>query len=95
MLPNSSYDAPSTLQDMATIYKMGPMIVVGSTKAQGSKAKPTSRVRVAQSNQSEGQSNTMGGQQLVHPTPHQGTRHPQASYLSPDQEISFTLLRVG
>jgi hypothetical protein len=45
MLPNSSYDAPSTLQDTATVYKTGPMIVVGSTKAQGSKAKPTSRVR--------------------------------------------------
>jgi hypothetical protein len=48
------------------------MIVVGSTKAQGSKVKPASRVRAAQSNQSEGQSDTNGGQQLAHPEPHRG-----------------------
>jgi hypothetical protein len=39
---------------MATVYKMGPMIAVGSAKAQGSKAKPTSWVKAVQSNQSEG-----------------------------------------
>jgi hypothetical protein len=27
--------------------------------------------------------------------PIEGTRHPQALYLSPGQEVSFTLLRVG
>jgi hypothetical protein len=42
----------------------------GSTKAQGSKAKPARPVRAAQSDQSEGRSDTKGGQQLVHPGPH-------------------------
>jgi hypothetical protein len=43
-----------------------------SAKTQGSKAKPANRVRAAQSNQSEGQSDTKGGQQLAHLEPHQG-----------------------
>jgi hypothetical protein len=30
---------------MATVSEMGPMIAMGSTKAQGSKAKPIGRVR--------------------------------------------------
>jgi hypothetical protein len=46
---------------MTIVSKMGPTIAEGSSKAQGSKAKPTSRVRAAQSNQSEGQSDTKGG----------------------------------
>jgi hypothetical protein len=57
---------------MAIIYKMGPMISVGSTKAQGSKAKPASQVRATQSNHSKGQSDKKGGQQLVHLEPHRG-----------------------
>jgi hypothetical protein len=38
--------------DTATVSKMGPMIAMGSFK--GSKAKLTSQVRAAKSNQSEG-----------------------------------------
>jgi hypothetical protein len=45
--PDSSYDAPSTSWDMATISKMGPTIGVGPAKAQGSKAKSASRVKAA------------------------------------------------
>jgi hypothetical protein len=51
---------------------MGLTIAEGSTKAQGSKVKSASLVRAAQSNQSNGRSNTKAGQQLVHPEPHQG-----------------------
>jgi hypothetical protein len=40
--PDYSYDVPSTLQDTVTLSKMGPMIAVGSAKAQGSKVKPAS-----------------------------------------------------
>jgi hypothetical protein len=47
---------------MATVFKTGPMIVVGSAKAQGSKAKPIEPGRAAQSNQSKGRSDTKGGQ---------------------------------
>jgi hypothetical protein len=38
---DSSYDAPSTSRDTATVSKMGPTIAMGSAKAQGSKVKPT------------------------------------------------------
>jgi hypothetical protein len=48
------------------------MIAVGSAKAQGSKAKPTNRVRAAQSNQSEGRSDTKGGEQLADQEPYRG-----------------------
>jgi hypothetical protein len=52
--PDSSYDVPSTSWDTTTVSKIGPTIAVGSAKAQGSKVKPASQVRAAQSNQSEG-----------------------------------------
>jgi hypothetical protein len=42
---------------------------LGPANAWGSKAKPARWVRAAQS---EGQSNTRGGQQLAHPEPHRG-----------------------
>jgi hypothetical protein len=63
---------PYASWDTTIISKMGPMIIVGSAKAQGSKEKPTNRVRATQSNQSEGRSDTKGGQQLAHPVPHRG-----------------------
>jgi hypothetical protein len=69
---NSMYDAPSTSWDMAIVSKTGPMIAEGPAIAQGSKAKPTSRARVAQSKQSEGQSDKWGGQQLAFSKTHQG-----------------------
>jgi hypothetical protein len=50
----------------------GPHDYRGPAKAQGSKAKPTSRVSATQSKQSVGQSDTKGGQQLAHPGPHRG-----------------------
>jgi hypothetical protein len=67
----------------------------GSAKAQGSKAKPTSRVSAAQSRQNEGQSDIKGGQQIAHLGPIEGTRHPQVLYLSHVWEVSFMPLRVG
>jgi hypothetical protein len=51
---------------------MGHTIVVVSTKAQGSNAKPTNWFRAVQNNQNEGRSDTKGGQQLVHSEPHRG-----------------------
>jgi hypothetical protein len=84
--PDSSHDVPSTSWDTATVSKTGPMILEGFAKSQGSKAKPISRVRATQSNQSEGRSDTKGDQQLF---------DPQASYLSPDWEVSCMPLYVG
>jgi hypothetical protein len=58
---------------MTTVSKMGPMIVVGSAKAQGSKAKPIGWVTAAQSNQSEGRSDIREGQHFGAPgTPSRG-----------------------
>jgi hypothetical protein len=51
---------PYTSWDTTTILKMGPTIVAGSAKAQGSRQNPLSWVRAAQSNQSEGQSDAKG-----------------------------------
>jgi hypothetical protein len=47
---------------MTTVSKMGPTIVEGPANAEGSKAKPVRWVRTTQSNQSEGRSDTRGGQ---------------------------------
>jgi hypothetical protein len=69
---DSLYEAPSISWDMETVSKMDPTITMGSTQAQDSKAKPASEVRAAQSNQSEGRSDTKYGQQLLHPKPHRG-----------------------
>jgi hypothetical protein len=40
MSSDSSFHVPFTLWDTTTVSEMGPTIVVGSAKAQGSKAKP-------------------------------------------------------
>jgi hypothetical protein len=72
-----------------TVSEMVPTIALGSVKAQGSKAKSASQVRAAQSNQSEGRRDTKGGQQLVHPVPHQGDPASSRFILSHDWEVSF------
>jgi hypothetical protein len=70
MSSDSLYNVPSSSWDMASVSKMGPTIIMGSAKPQGSKAKPASPIRAAQSNHSEGRSDTKGGQQLAYPEPH-------------------------
>jgi hypothetical protein len=37
---DSLYDVPFTSRDTTTVYEMGPTVVMGSSKAQRSKAKP-------------------------------------------------------
>jgi hypothetical protein len=51
-----------TAQDTEVISPMGPSIAEGSAKALGTNGKPTSRVRAAQGDYSEGRSDTKGGQ---------------------------------
>jgi hypothetical protein len=60
----------------------------GSTKALGLKVKPASWVRAAQSNQSEGRSNTKGGYQLAHPELHRGALT-SSSFISESQLGGF------
>jgi hypothetical protein len=73
----------------------GPHDCHGLATAQGSKAKPASQVSAAPIEQSEGRSNTKGGQQLARRAPTEGAQYPQALYLSPAREVSFTPLCVG
>jgi hypothetical protein len=47
MSSDSSYDTPYASWDMTTVSEMGPTIAVRSIKPQGSKARPTNRVRAA------------------------------------------------
>jgi hypothetical protein len=56
----------------SNLSKIGLVIAMGSAKAQNSKAKPAIRVRVVQSNQSEGRNDKKGGK-LAHPEPIEGT----------------------
>jgi hypothetical protein len=86
--PDSSYDAPFTSQDMATVCKTGPTIAEGSTNALGSKVKSTSRVRATQINQSEGPSDIKGGQHLVRPGPHRGDQA-SSRFVSKSQSECF------
>jgi hypothetical protein len=88
---------PSLLLAYHALYNAGygnriqnrPYDCRGPAKAQGSKAKPTNQFSVAQSKQSEGQSDTKCGQQLAHRDPIKGTRHRRALYQSPNREVSF------
>jgi hypothetical protein len=50
--------------------QIGPYDCQGACNVQGSKAKHACQVRAAQSNQSEGRSDTKGGQHLAHSGPH-------------------------
>ncbi len=71
---------------------MGSTIVVGSAKAQCSKAKP------AELGQSRSEQPKRGMRAIVSwriRRDIEGTRHPQASYLSSDQDVSLMPLHVG
>jgi hypothetical protein len=74
-----------TAWDTEVICPTGPSIAGGSGKAQGSKAKLAKRLRA---DQSEGRSDTKGGQQLAHPVPHR--RDPTfSSFISGSRSAGF------
>jgi hypothetical protein len=66
----------------------GPHVCHGPRIAQGSNAKPTSRVSATPCEQSEGRSDTKGGQQLVQLGPHQGNST-SSSFVSVSQLGGF------
>jgi hypothetical protein len=72
MPPQLLVCVPTTLRDKATISKTGPHDCRVPAIAQGSKAKPVSRVIAAPREQSERWSDTKGGQQLSSLGPHWG-----------------------
>jgi hypothetical protein len=67
----------------STVPEMGPTIAMGSAKAHGSKAKPIG-------GSERGTKRHKGWPTFWHTRgPIEGTRRPQASYLSLDQDVSF------
>jgi hypothetical protein len=67
---------------------MGPTITEVSAKAQHSKVKSASPVRAVQSKQSEGRSDTKGGQHLARPGAHRGDLT-SSSFVSESQPEGF------
>jgi hypothetical protein len=90
----SSHTTPSTSKDTATISKMGHMIVVGLPMLRvrrrnlqvGSEPPRETRVR-------DKATQRLTSSWRIH-SPIKETWHPQVSYLSPDQEVSFMPLHV-
>jgi hypothetical protein len=68
---------------------MGAVNVVGSAKARGLKAKPINESEPPRATRARDEAAQRMANILVHRCPIEGTRHPQALYLSLDQEVSF------
>jgi hypothetical protein len=83
---------PIRHRNTTTVSVMDPMIAVGSAKALGLKAKPIYGSELSRATRARDEATQRVANILVHPTPNRGTRHPQASYLSLDWEVSFTPL---
>jgi hypothetical protein len=91
----SSYTTPSTLRDTAIISKMGHRIVVGLPLLRVRRQNPPVRLEPPRATRPRDKA-TQGVASSWHIwSPIEGTRHLQASYLSPNREVSFTPLRVG
>jgi hypothetical protein len=84
-----------TVWDTEVVSPTSPSIVEGSTKAQGSKAKPARRVKAASTTRARDEATQRMANRWHIRGPIEGTRHPQASYLSLDREVFFTHLRVS
>jgi hypothetical protein len=93
--PNSSHDAPSTLWDTRTVSKMDPTIVKGATMLRV--LRRNSLVGLESLRATRARDEVTQSVASIWPIwgPIEGIRHPQASYLSPNREVSFTPLRVG
>jgi hypothetical protein len=86
----SSHTMPSTPRDTATVSKMGYTIVIDLPMLRVRRQNPSIGSELSRTHRVRDEM-TRGGQYLTHLEPH----HPQALYLSPDWEVSFTPLRVG
>jgi hypothetical protein len=92
---NSSHDTPSTSRDTSTVSKMGPMIVEGPATLWVLRQNPPVRSEPYRATRARDEATQRVAIIWRIQGPIEGTRHAQASYLSLDQEVSFTLLRVG
>jgi hypothetical protein len=75
-----------------TISKMGPMIAVGSAKAQGLKEKPISGSEPTRATRARDEATQRVANIWRTRGPIEGTQCPQASYLSLDWKVSFVPL---
>jgi hypothetical protein len=90
---DSSHDAPYTSREYGqAVFETGPTIDMGSVKAQGSKAKPVNGSEPPRATRARDQTTQRVATSSHIRSPIEGTQCSQASYLSLDQEISFTPL---
>jgi hypothetical protein len=63
---------PIRHRNMATISEMGPTIAMGSTKAQGLKAKPINGLEPSRATKARDEVTQRMANILAHPVPHRG-----------------------
>jgi hypothetical protein len=95
MPPDSSHDVPSISWDMTTVSKMPPTIVEGSAEAQGLKANPSVGSKLPRATRAREEATQRVASNWRIRSPIEGSQHHQASYLSPDLEVSIMPLCVG
>jgi hypothetical protein len=93
--PNSSHDTPSTSWDTTTISKMGPIIAEGPANLRVPRQNPPVRLKPLRATRVRDEATQRVASIWCIRGPTEGTWHPQASYLSPEWELSFTPLYVG
>jgi hypothetical protein len=96
LLPYPSHVMPVTIApDMTTISQMGPTIVEGPKKLRVLSQIPPDGSAPPRANIVRDRVTQRVANNWHFLGPQHGTRHPQALYLSPHQEVSFTPLDVG
>jgi hypothetical protein len=90
-----SHITPSTAQDMGTVSKMGPMIVVGLLKLRIQRQNPPVGSAPPSANRVRDKVTQRVASSWHTWDPIDRTRHPQALYLNLSHEVSFMPLCVG
>jgi hypothetical protein len=90
--PRNSHITPSTSRDMTIVSKTGHTVIMGLPMLRVQRQNPPDGSEPPRANRMRDEV-TQGVATSWHiRSPIEGTRHPQASYLSLDQEVSFTPL---
>jgi hypothetical protein len=88
---DSSHNVPYTLREYdQAVSEMGPMIIMESVKAHGSKAKPINGSEPPRATRARDEATQRVATSWDIRSPIEGSRCSQASYLSLDWEISVT-----
>jgi hypothetical protein len=86
---------PYTSWDTTTVSKTGHMIVVGLSMLRVQRLNPPVESEPPSAPRARDEATQEVASSWRIQSPIEGTRHPQASYLSPDREVSFMPLHVG